>query len=110
MLCVVLVLLARAVEGHDYVVDGSTGSDDNVGLGEQEAFLTIGRCVQELSKPGDQCLVRAGRYHEVVEVQGIRGTASNPIVIKGYEDEWPVWDGGVVIQPETWEKDDSTGI
>ena len=48
MLCTVLVLLARAVECHDYVVDGSTGSDDNTGLGEEEAFLTIGRCVQEL--------------------------------------------------------------
>ena len=71
MLCVVLVLLARAVECHDYVVDGSTGSDDNTGLGEQEAFLTIGRCVQELSKPGDQCLVRAGRWR-------CRGSGAQP--------------------------------
>jgi len=110
MLYIVLVLLARAVECHAYVVDGSTGSDDNTGLGEEEAFLTIGRCVQELRHPGDQCLIRAGRYHEVVEVESIRGTTDNPIVVKGYGDEWPVWDGGVVIQPESWEKDASTGI
>ena len=105
MLCIFLLLIASAVQCVDYVVDGRSGSDDNSGLGENQAYRTIGRCVQELSDPGDQCLVRGGRYHEVVGIQGIRGTAENPAVIREYREEWPVWDGGVAIQPDTWEKD-----
>ena len=38
------------------------------------------------------------------------GTPEDPIRIAGYEDERPIWDGTVSIQPDTWDFDPNTGI
>ncbi|CAL4079456.1 unnamed protein product [Meganyctiphanes norvegica] len=104
--------LLYTVSCKQFVVDGDYGNDDNSGLNTQEAFKTIQRCVEELKlgEPGDECQIRSGRYHEVVHVNGLQGTADKPIIIKGYGDERPVWDGTVPIQPSNWDYNFESGI
>ena len=43
-------------------------------------------------------------------VSGLRGLREQPIMIRGYEDERPIWDGSVPIQPQEWDLDERTGI
>ena len=38
------------------------------------------------------------------------GTQEEPIKIAGYEDERPVWDGTVAIQPAQWDLDSDSGV
>ena len=38
------------------------------------------------------------------------GTQEEPIKIAGYEDERPVWDGTVTIQPTQWDLDSDSGV
>ena len=93
------VVVANWQDSHGYIVDGIYGHDDNTGQDIASAFKTINRCVQELKYAGDECQVRAGRYHEVVTLAGLRGTADSPIKIVGYQEERPIWDGTVNINP-----------
>ena len=106
-----LIMMGTSTNSRNvYIVDGSTGNDLNSGLSTTEALETIGECVKQLSEPGDMCEVREASYHEVVEIEALKGTTDNPIVIKGYGEERPVWDGMVHIQESEWEWDTSTGI
>ncbi|CAL4153254.1 unnamed protein product, partial [Meganyctiphanes norvegica] len=107
---IILLLLFCKTMAETYVIDGEQGNDDNNGLNSITAFKTIQRCVDELQNPGDECQIRSGRYHEVIHIDGLKGTSESPIVIRGYEDERPIWDGTVPIQPSEWEYDSSTGI
>ena len=50
---------------------------------------------------GDECQLRAGRYHEEVKIDGLHGTQTAPFIIRGYQDEVPVIDGTVIIKPVT---------
>ena len=59
------------IEG--YIVDSVNGNDSNDGETVTAPFQTIGRCVEALANPGDECLIRAGHYHEVVTVSGLQG-------------------------------------
>ena len=99
-----------AAEAVKYIVDGTNGDDSNNGENVDSAFKTIARCAQSLTNPGDECQIRAGHYHEVVTITGLEGTADAPIKIVGYEEERPVWDGTVTIQPSEWNFDSDTGI
>ena len=63
-----------------------------------------------LRNPGDECRIREGYYHEAVTINGLKGTEDEPIIITGYEDERPVMDGTVTIQPNQWNFDQGTGI
>ena len=56
-----------------YIVDSVNGNDNNDGETVNDPFQTIGRCVEALADPGDECLIRAGYYHEVVAVSGLQG-------------------------------------
>ena len=96
-----------AVKG--YIVDGVNGNDGNGGETVTDAFKTITRCVEALVNPGDECQIRAGYYHEVVAVNGLQGTTNAPFKIVGYEDERPIWDGTMKIQPNQWTLDPDTG-
>ena len=49
-----------------YYVDGSNGNDLNRGDSIQNAFASIKACVDALNGPGDECHIRAGRYHQPV--------------------------------------------
>ena len=54
-----------------YIVDGANGNDNNSGETINDAFETIGQCVQALKNPGDECQIRAGYYHEEIVVSGL---------------------------------------
>ena len=111
MSALLFILLAlRGAGSTKYVVDGEKGDDTNNGHNPSHAFKTIQHCVDSLLSPGDSCNVRAGRYHEEVTVKGLRGSEHHPFVIKGYEDERPIWDGSTPIQPAEWKFDLDTGI
>ncbi|CAL4122148.1 unnamed protein product, partial [Meganyctiphanes norvegica] len=104
------VLISQAAGSSIFIADGTNGDDLNSGLHPGQAFRTIKQCVEHLSKPGDECQIRTGRYHESVNINGLRGTADKPIVIKGYGDEVPIWDGTVHIISSSWEMDSKSGI
>ena len=70
LLCLTLICLS-ATEG--YIVDSVNGNDNNGGETVNDPFQTIGRCVEALVNPGDECLIRAGHYHEVVTISGLQG-------------------------------------
>ena len=63
--------LFSAAEG--YIVDSVNGNDNNDGETIDSPFKTISRCAEALVNPGDECQVRAGYYHEVVTVTGLKG-------------------------------------
>ena len=42
--------------------------------------------------------------------ESLLGTPAEPFRIAGYEDERPILDGTVAIQPDTWDFDPNTGI
>ncbi|CAL4150236.1 unnamed protein product, partial [Meganyctiphanes norvegica] len=107
--CAVAVSISAA---NSYVVDITSGDDGNSGIDTTNAFSTIQRCVNELklSSPGAECLIRTGRYHEEVDISGLQASGDNPYIIKGYEDEQPIWDGTVPIQSDTWNYDETSGI
>jgi len=114
-----LLILALAIQqilfasATIYIVDGTNGDDNNSGLTTDDAFETIGHCVEKLEENPEvvsECHVREGRYHEVVSVNSLRGEKDNPFVIRGYENEQPIWDGTVPIQPSNWTYEESTGI
>ncbi|CAL4068060.1 unnamed protein product [Meganyctiphanes norvegica] len=114
-LCLVLFILPGSIKGKKhqlYVVDGNKGDDSNSGENSHHAFKTIQRCVDKLmiGQPGDQCRIREGRYHEVIYINGLTGIEGSPFVITGFEDEIPIWDGTIPIQPEQWDLDEETGI
>jgi len=101
-----------------YIVDGENGNDDknNDGLSKAKAFKTIQHCVNKLLYPGDECQIAEGRYHEVVEVGGLRGSEDRPFKITGLGNDRPVWDGTVLIKPKNqegkmeWDFDSTNGI
>ncbi|PFX27256.1 hypothetical protein AWC38_SpisGene8026 [Stylophora pistillata] len=71
-------------------------------------FTTIQSCVDQLTAPGDECIIPRGGYHERVTVTNKHGTPEKPIIISGIEDEYPIIDGTVQLQPKGgWVKDDS---
>ena len=43
-------------------------------------------------------------------INGLRGSEQRPLVIRGFQDERPIWDGSVPIQPNEWDFDPKTGI
>ena len=45
-----------------------------------------------------------------VTVNGLMGSRQQPYVIRGYEDERPIWDGSVPIHPQKWDFDETTKI
>ena len=65
------ILSLYSAEG--YIVDGDNGNDNNNGETINDPFKTITRCVESLVNPGDECLIRAGNYHEVVSLSGLQG-------------------------------------
>ena len=95
-----LPLLASRVDGTEYYVSVTTGSDSNPGT-LTKPWQHVQRAVSVL-KPGDTCTIRGGVYHEEVAVKGLRGTQEEPIVIRSYPGERVVFDGTYTIRG-SWE-------
>ena len=108
LLCCLHILPLSLIDG--YIVDSENGNDNNNGETINDPFKTITRCIDALANPGDECKIRSGYYHEVVTVTGIQGSTDLPVKIVGYEDERPIWDGTVAIQPGQWTFDQDTEI
>ena len=96
--------LLGLASGAVFYVDGSQGNNSNDGLTAGTAFKTIQTCVDALKDPGDECHIRAGRYHEEVQVSGKKGSPEKPMVIRGYQDEIPVIDGTIPLNPKRWKR------
>ena len=105
LLCISLLYPAKG-----YIVDSVNGNDNNDGETINDPFKTITKCVEVLKDPGDECQIRSGYYHEVVTINKLQGTQDAPFKIVGYEDERPIWDGTVAIQPTEWAFDSDTKI
>merc|ERR1719357_85680 len=109
-LLITLLTVIKTINSLDFIVDGTIGDDLNNGQDIDHAFKTIKRCVENLVNPGDKCSVRGGRYHETIHIEGVRAPPKDPVIISGYEDEWPIWDGTVPIQPHAWIFDETSNI
>ena len=92
-----LIISVFKVRG--FVVDGKNGNDLNSGENIHEAFATIGKCVEELKHPGDECLIRDGNYHEIVTISHLMGTFENPIKIAGRYLDFKVYSAATLVIP-----------
>ncbi len=73
-----------------------SGNDSNPG-----SLNSPKRTIQAASnqlKSGDTLFLRVGSYHEEVVLESIRGSESNPVVIKAFADEHPIVDGTVDLE------------
>lgn len=105
VLTVILILLPLCVTGTIYYADGNNGDDLNDGEGISSAFASIKPCIDALTNPGDECHIRSGRYHQSeFQISGKHGSADQPMLIRGYQNEIPVIDGTIPLTPEAgWE-------
>lgn len=105
VLTVTLILLPLCVTGTIYYADGNNGDDLNDGEGISSAFASIKPCIDALTNPGDECHIRSGRYHQSeFQISGKHGSADQPMLIRGYQNEIPVIDGTIPLTPEAgWE-------
>ena len=71
LLCIFSFTFLLLTEG--FIVDTINGNDNNGGETINDPFKTIARCVAALANPGDECLIRAGYYHELVNISGLQG-------------------------------------
>ena len=70
-------------------------------------FKTVADCVKALRAPGDECQIHGGTYREEIVISGLKGTSESPIVIRGFKEERPTFDGTVDITPVdgAWRRD-----
>ena len=100
LLSVFLIAFPLIASGTVYFVDREKGNDFNTGERIKQAFATITKCIKTLNRPGDECHIRQGRYHEPqFQISGKKGTLSQPIIIRGYGEEIPVIDGTIPVIP-----------
>lgn len=110
-LAAILIALPLGTDGTIYYVDGKNGDDSNGGESTITAFATMKTCIDALTSPGDECHIRKGRYHQSeFKISGKQGTASKPIVIRGYQDEVPIIDGTIPLKPIAGWAHGTTGI
>ncbi|KAL9965297.1 hypothetical protein ACROYT_G029075 [Oculina patagonica] len=101
LLTAFLMVVPFYVSGTVYYVDSENGDDSNNGESVGLAFTTIKTCIDALTNPGDECHIRKGRYHQSeFQISGKRGTPSQPIIIRGYQDEIPIIDGTIPLKPK----------
>ena len=65
---------------------------------------TIQECIDNLQKPGDECVIKPGSYHENVTITGKHGTRDNPIIIRGDPSGKTKVDGTIPLNPANWVK------
>ena len=104
---VFIALVFNSVGGEIYYTDPNSHVTEPRDGSWSRPFKKIADCVAALSGKGDQCQIRAGTYHEEIELSDLTGTEEDPIVIQGYGDERPTLDGTVLLSPVSgkWEQD-----
>ena len=93
-------IISTFVTSGEFIVDSSGEPDSD--------YTTIQSCIDD-ANPGDVCLVREGRYHEVLSIEN-----KNNITIKGFQNERPTIDGTVDLVNKAnggeWKFNPSTGV
>jgi len=100
VLCASL-LFGGIAYAQDYYV-ATNGNDSNTGTINQP-FASIQRAVNEAG-PSTTIYVRGGTYREVVNLNGVSGTAGSPVTLTAFEGEDVILDGTVDITTN-WTKD-----
>ena len=88
------------MQGTNYYVATSYGSDSNNGTSINTPFKTIGKAAGLMSS-GDKCYIRQGRYHETITIDDLDGASGSAIVFTNYNNERVVVDGTTPIT-STW--------
>ncbi len=96
---VACTFLTPSLHGAEYHVSPTQGNDRNDG-GRLSPFKSIERAADKM-KPGDTCWLHNGRYQTETILEGIKGTADNPMVFKPYPGERAVMDGTISL-PSHW--------
>ncbi len=79
----------------------SLRGQDSEGRGSlKEPFHSIGYALKRV-KPGQTIFIRGGEYREQSVVEGVRGTADNPITIKAYPGELVTFNGTLPLSAIT---------
>ena len=94
ILYLVLIISVSLLSATDYYVSPN-GSDDNSGTIETP-FQTIQHAA-DLMQSGDNCYLRAGIYHEEIQINNLNGNSSDPITFTNYQDEPVILDGTIPI-------------
>ncbi|MFL0782096.1 MAG: DUF1565 domain-containing protein, partial [Prochlorococcus sp.] len=76
-----------------------TGNDNHAGTLE-EPFASISQAAS-VARPGDEIIVRGGTYRQTEQIDGLHGTAEQPITIRNYQNEEVVFSGAREIT-NTW--------
>jgi len=74
------------------------GDDGATGLSPDTAWSTLGHAVSAAAC-GDLILVAPGTYRERLDFDGILCPAEAPLVLRRLEEERPVLDNGIVLEP-----------
>ena len=90
-----IIFILKNTFAYDYFVDQEFSSDSLT-------FNTIQEAVN-YAQPGDNIIVREGRYSEWVRIMGKRATDTAPITLKAFPGERVVIDGTVPIISD-WEE------
>jgi len=88
--CLVLLLTPIPIHSAEYFV-AANGDDSNPGT-KDRPFRAIQKAA-DVMKAGDTCFIRAGRYHEEVIINNLKGTANKPITFTAYQGEEVTLDG-----------------
>ena len=104
-----ILILISLCKCNFYIVDKETGDDTNDG-DIDHPLETINECLERLNEAGDECQIREGRYMEILEISGLRGTSESPIIIRGYDNERPVLDGTIHLDTSNWVYQKDSGI
>ena len=90
----VTIISVSLLSATEYYVSPN-GSDENSGtIGAP--FQTIQHAA-DLMQSGDNCYLRAGIYHEEIQINNLNGNASDPITFTNYQDEPVILDGTIPI-------------
>ena len=94
ILYLVLIISVSLLSATEYYVSPN-GSDENSGtIGAP--FQTIQHAA-DLMQSGDNCYLRAGIYHEEIQINNLNGNSSDPITFTNYQDEPVILDGTIPI-------------
>lgn len=96
------------LQGTNYYVATSYGSDSNNGTSINTPFKTIGKAASVMSS-GDKCYIRQGRYHETITIDDLDGSSGSVIVFTNYNNERVVVDGTTPIT-SNWTQVGSSNI
>ena len=80
----------------------------NNGTSTGTPFLTISHAISQISA-GDIIYIRAGTYHENIQIDNVDATSGSETLIQNYNNEQVIIDGTIGIT-NTWADDTIGGV